>query len=183
MQVLERLGRLVRADAHGMMDALEERALVLRQQLREAEDAVARGRAELAALDEERARVREEGERLEQAVARLDHDVELAIADGEAELARFAIRRLLPHRAALEEAFARASRLEVRRERLATRLEGQSAELEALRPRVRAALARAEQPATTGSDAGAAAEGLAVSDEEVELELLRRRRAAAGEGA
>ena len=47
MQVFERIGTMLRADAHGVMDQLEERSLVLRQHLREAEIEVAHKRAKL----------------------------------------------------------------------------------------------------------------------------------------
>ncbi len=177
MQVFERLGRMLRADAHGMMDQIEERSLVLKQHLREAEVEVARKRAELEALEEERRQTSEQGARLEAQVASLDEDVELALRGDDPELARFAVRRLLPRREALDSLFARAARLDERRGQLAERLASQESQLAELRPRVRAALARPE-PACPGlSDWEGVA---AVSDEEVELELLRRREAARG---
>jgi phage shock protein A len=165
---------MLRADAHGVMDQLEERALLLKQHLREAETEVARKRARLEALDEERERVREDAERLEVRVRELDEDVELAMSGEDRDLARFAVRRLLPKRDALHELVARAKQLDEQRVRLEERLGEQEAQLAALRPRVRAELARAErEPELALADAVA-------SDEEVELELLRR--ATAGEG-
>lgn len=173
MRVFERIGRIVRADAHGMMDQLEERSLVMRQHLREAEGEVARKRARLEALDEERRQLREEGQRLEAVVASLDEDVSLAMDGDDPELTRFAVRRLLPRRDALRELLARAARLDARRARLVERLEAQEAQLAELRPRVRAHLERPEQASScAGLDP-------IVSDEEVELELLRRRVGAA----
>jgi hypothetical protein len=65
--------------------------------------------------------------------------------------------------------FARAARLEERRARLAERLEAQEAQLAELRTRVRVALARPQ------SEWIAFEEGNSVTDEEIELELLRRR--------
>lgn len=169
MRVFERIGRMVRADAHGMMDQLEERSLVLRQNLREAENEVARKRAVLEALDEERRTIRDEGVRLEARVTSLDADVALAIAGDDPELARYAVRRLIPQKAALRELFARAAELDGRRDRLAARLEAQQSQLDELRPRVRAKLARCEvdEPAFDVCDS--------VTEEEIDLELLRRR--------
>ena len=37
MNLLDRMARLVRADAHGVVEALEDRGLLLRQHLRDAE--------------------------------------------------------------------------------------------------------------------------------------------------
>ena len=172
MRVFERIGRLVRADAHGVMDQLEERSLVLRQHLREAENEVVRKRAALEARDEERRRLREEGERLEARVAALAADGALAMAGAAAERARYAVRRILPKQAALRELFTRAAELDARRVRAAERLEEQQAQLEELRPRVRAHLARRDSDAMSPYAEGVE-EG--VTEEEVELELLRRR--------
>jgi phage shock protein A len=152
-----------------MMDQLEERSLLLKQHLREAELEVARKRAELESMDEERRLAKEEGQRLEEQVARLDQDVELALGGDDPELARFAVRRLLPKREALRSLFTRAAQLEERRARLAEKLEAQDGQLLELRDRVRAALARPL------SESVAFDEAASVSEEEIELELLRRR--------
>ena len=128
MRVFERIGRIVRADAHGMMDQLEERSLLLKQHLREAELEVTQKRAKLEAIENERRRLSEDGQRLEVEVAALDEDVELAMGGDDAELARFAVRRLLPKREALRELFARAAQLDERRRRLQSRLEEQEAQ-------------------------------------------------------
>ncbi len=168
MRVFERIGRIVRADAHGMMDQLEERSLLLKQHLREAELEVVQKRAKLDAIDEEWRRHKTDGQRLEVHVATLDEDVELALSGDDPELARFAVRRLLPKREALRALFAGAVQLEERRSRLQVQLEVQEAQLAELRPRVRAALARPDpEPIEFGQEP-------AITDEEVDLELLRR---------
>jgi phage shock protein A len=169
MRVFERIGRIVRADAHGVMDQLEERSLLLKQHLREAELEVAQKRARIDAIDEERRRLATDGQRLEAQVAALDEDVELALGGGDADLARFAVRRLLPKRESLDVLFARAKQIDEQRARLSEQLETQEAQLAELRPRVRAALARPDpEPIDLGREAP-------VTDEEVELELLRRK--------
>ena len=169
MRVFERIGRIVRADAHGMMDQLEERSLLLKQHLREAELEVTQKRGKLEAIEEERRRQSEDGQRLEVQVAALDEDVALAMAGDDAELARFAVRRLLPKREALRTLFSRVTQLDEHRTRLQVRLEEQEAQLAELRPRVRAALARPDPEPIEWSGESV------VTDEEVDLELLRRR--------
>jgi len=152
-----------------MMDQLEERSLLLKQHLREAELEVAQKRAKLDAIDEERRRLSEEGQRLEARVAALDEDVELAMKGEDADLARFAVRRLLPKREALHTLCARAAQFDERRTRLQTRLESQEAPLGDLRARVRVAVVRPDpEPIGWGEES-------VVTDEEVDLELLRRR--------
>ncbi len=181
MRFLDRLALAVKADAHGVMDQLEERSLLVKQHLREAELELTRKRARAEALEEEERRLAEECRRLDSQVEALDEDVELALAGHKDELARFALRRLLPLRQAAQDKRLRIAELRESRTRLLERLEAQEAELDALRARARAQLAAADARRTEP----APATGLAgVADEQVELELLRRQRAGArGEGA
>jgi len=168
--LFDRIATLLRADAHGVVGALEDRALLLEQSLREAELDLLGKRARLETLEREEARVRERAERVRAAIAALDEDVELALAGEREELARFAIRRLLPlrdERAALER---EAASLAGARSALAERLARQEPELEELRARVRARLAQGPGPG--GPDPFAPPP---VDEAEVELELLRRR--------
>jgi phage shock protein A len=176
LKLLNRIGTLLKADAHGIVESLEERSLLLKQYLREAELEVNRKGARLEAVREEEKRLRESALRREEEIGALDEDVTLALANGKDDLARFAIRRLLPRRA---EAKALAARIAERAEEARTlgeRVEAQQRRLDALRTRVRTELAReAAGPdlAFPGGDPG-------VADEEVELELIRRREAAGG---
>ena len=178
MRHFERFNRLVKADAHGVIDSLEERSLLLKQHLREAELALARKRAEADALGEERGQLEQEAARLRTQLGALDEDVELALAADKQELARFAVRQLLPKRQALCALEERRAQLAERAAGLVEALPEQERELEELRSRVRVQLA-AEERRETACDPLPAA----VADEAVELELLRRREAARPEGA
>ena len=102
MRFFERVTRLVKSDAHGIIDRLEERSLLLKQHLRDAEIELGRKRTQAEALEEEERRLREEAARLDAKEAALDEDVELALAGGKEELARFAVARLLPAREATQ---------------------------------------------------------------------------------
>ena len=82
MRFVERVTRLVKSDAHGIIDQLEERSLLLKQHLRDAEIELGRKRTQAEALEEEERRSREEAERLGANEAALDEDVELAPAGG-----------------------------------------------------------------------------------------------------
>jgi phage shock protein A len=170
-----RLHRLARADAHGILDSLEDRALLLKQHLREAELELQHKRARVAALADEEHRLAEDAERLTVAVRSLDEDTRLALAEGREDLARFAIRRLLPRRSEVDALGARATEIAEERRRLAETLAQQESDFEELRARVRAHIAEERS--------GAAATGdpeLVVPDEDVEMELLRRLRTAEG---
>jgi phage shock protein A len=175
MKWIDRVATLIKADAHGVVDALEERSLLLRQHLREAELELLQKRARAQALAEEEARLQGETLRCGRRIAALDEDIALALEGEKEDLARFAIRRILPERrelAALEEEIAEVTEA---RAKLAERVEEQESQLESLRERVRVHLAE-------GARKGDDWEGTlppAVADEEVELELLRRRQARA----
>jgi phage shock protein A len=169
MRFIERVSQLVRSDAHGIIDQLEERSLLLKQHLRDAEVEVHRKRSESAALEEEQRRLREESDRLEGKERALDEDVELALSGGKEELARFAIARLLPIREARREIAARIAEVASARDRLSEQLDVQEGELDALRARVQSRLAELQHERSA-----APAPEKRVADEEIELELLRR---------
>ena len=175
LTLLERLKTLLEADAHGIVESLEERSLVLKQYLREAELEVNRKRARLDAVREDEKRLAETLRRREDEIRALDEDVTLALQSGKDELARFAIRRLLPRRAEVKALKARIVERAAEGRALAERVEEQQQRLDALRARVRAELARE----TSGDEARSWAEP-AVADEDVELELMRRRETAGG---
>ena len=178
MKLFERVTRLVKSDAHGILDHLEERDLLLKQHLRDAEIEVSHRRTRADALADEQRRLREEADRLRARETSLDQDVELALAGGAEDLARFAVARLLPVREARREIEARIAHVAESRDRLCERLVQQEAELCELKTRVQARLAeaRSERAAPPAPERRVAAE-------EVELELLRRRRRPAIGGA
>jgi phage shock protein A len=171
LRLLDRIATLLKADAHGMVESLEERSLLLKQYLREAELELNRKRARLEALRDEEKRLREASARREEDIRALDQDVGLALAGGKDDLARFAIRRLLPRRTELKALMAQIARHEEEGRVLAERIETQQTQLDALRLRVRAEVARERD------DVGAPSWAVepVVADEEVELELMRRR--------
>jgi phage shock protein A len=173
MKFFDRLALLVKADAHGVLEQLEERSLLAKQHLREAELELGRKRARSEALEEESRRLAEEAERLEAETAALDRDVALALAGGEEELARFALRRLLPKRRAADELRRRTAEIVELRTRVLARLESQEREFEDLQRRVRARLAALRDE----DSARALIAETPVAEEEVEIELLRRRTA------
>lgn len=173
MRLFERMATLLRADAHGVLDQLEEHGLLLRQELREAELELEHERTRLGALDDEARRLDEEAAKLAVEVDALDADVELALTGGEEALARFAVRRLLPRRRVLARLRTRRAELAGERERLAGRLAEHTRSFDELRTRVASRLAEGMGGLPVAGDAPA--------EEEVDLELLRRRRAR-GEG-
>ncbi len=176
MKFIDRLTLLLKADAHGVLEQLEERTLLAKQHLREAELELDRKRAQIHACAEESRRIGEEANQLEREITSLDSDVELAIAGGKEDLARFSVRKLLPMRRAAEAARRRTAELEQERARLAETLAVQERQFEELGAQVRTRIAAARY---AGGDAFA--RPAPAADEEVELELMRRQVAHAQE--
>lgn len=167
MSFFDRFKTTVVADAHGVIDALEDRALILRQCVREAEGELARKRAQLQALDLDARALERESARVEDGLAACDADAALALKAGEDELARYALKRLLTLRARKQRIAERRQQLEQSRRELEARLAEQGERHEELKARVNAELEHG-------------GEGIAdevVSEEQVELELLRRKAA------
>ncbi|MGH7900019.1 MAG: PspA/IM30 family protein [Candidatus Binatia bacterium] len=173
IKLLDRVATLLKADAHGIVESLEERSLLLKQYVREAEIDLNQKRARAEALRDEEKRLREALARAEEEIRALDEDIALALAGGKDDLARFAIRRLLPRRSEVKALAAEIESRNAELRALEERLLKQQKQFEELRARVRAELA-------LGAEAGAASPFRAearVADEEVELELMRRQAA------
>ena len=177
IRLTQRLGRLIRADAHGIIESLEDRALLLKQHLREAELELQRKRARITTLDDEAQRLTEDAARLDRAAARLDEDTRLALAGGRDDLARFALRRLLPLRDEIDALRERITGIGAERDRLEPKLAEQSEEFEILGQRIRERLA-ADSRSQTVFDPKLAD---SAAEEEVEMELLRRMQPARAE--
>lgn len=178
MAWFDRFSTLMKADAHGVIDALEDRALMLRQHLREAREAVEQKRVRLAGLEAERRDAQAESQRLEEQLETLEADVDLAMAEGQDDLARFAVKKLLPRRAQAQRVERRLGELAEERDRLVDTLAEQEAAFEDLEQRIKARLAQLD---SGGSNVDP--DEWVVRDEDVEFELLRRRQTtAAAEG-
>lgn len=180
MNLFDRFATLAKADAHGMLDSFEDRSLVLKQCMRDAELELAQKqmrRDELVNWLELGVRQRQQ---LQERTAALDDDIRLALERAEEALARFSIRRLLTTRRQLELNMQQEQDAREELGRLTRKLEAQERELQELRDRVEAQLARElalerSPAAACGADPSDATRSEAVREEEVELELLRRR--------
>ncbi|MEE8410107.1 MAG: PspA/IM30 family protein [Myxococcota bacterium] len=172
MKLFDRLAMLAKADAHGVVESLEDRALLLKQYVREAEIEVDRKRARVEALDAEHHRLSEEGARATERMRAIDADISLAMGEDKEDLARFSIKKLLPLRSTAERIQTRLEQVGTERQSLSDMLQSQQSELDELKHRVRSHLAtQAEAAASDNSSESAAYH---VTDEDVELELLRR---------
>ena len=173
MGLLSRMTTLLMADAHGVVDAVEDRALLLKQHVREAESDLNRKRARLEALQSEEKSLLEASKRFAEERKRADEDVSLALGGNKEDLARFAIKRLLALGRRMEHVERRTKSVKEEQKELHATLERQEEELEELRARVKSFLLRAEADETELQFLDPV-----VEDEDIEIELLRRKTAA-----
>jgi phage shock protein A len=168
MNIFKRLQTTLRADANGLIDALEEPTLMLEQHLRDAELALHEEQAALHRLEQEAKRLGAERERAEADRARFDDDAELALGQGRDDLARYALGQLVPRLRLLERIEARLASIAEESRALRPKLESRESALEELRGRVRAYRANRQTGAVDVAPEP-------VSDEQIEIELLRRK--------
>jgi phage shock protein A len=190
MKFWQRMGRTLRADAHGVIDAIEDRALLLKQHLREAELEVQRKQARCAALTAEEEQRKRQKLRLEAECLDHERDAELAVESGEDALARFALSAWLSKREAQQRISERLDLIDKERVELTKLLAQQEPELEALRTRVSAFVRESEERARGQYQGHGHAQGesgslepRAVASERIEIELLRRKRAHTSDAA
>jgi len=180
MTLLRRFLTLAKADAHGVLDSLEDSSLVLKQCLREAELELAQKRQRLEELGRWREQLEQARAELASRAQELDADIQLALGQDQEDLARFSIRRLLGARRRETALAEQLAGVREESERLARDLESQERELAELKERVQTHLteqrAREQFAAAVPEDGDPSRAGndLPVHELEVEIELLRR---------
>jgi phage shock protein A len=175
--LFQRIRTLLSADAHGLVESLEDRQLMLKQYVREAELELVRKRARVDALADDEKCLRDELARCEDELRTADADVDLAIEGGEDDLARFALRRVLGARAREQALRGEIGARAAERTAIEERLREQEQRFEALRARVRAEQSRPDEAPEDWLGEPV------VADEQIEIELLRRKRASRAGGA
>jgi phage shock protein A len=167
MSLFHRISTNFKADAHGVVDALEDRPLLLRQYVRDAEAELGRKRGRLQQVEAELQSLLREEKSTASELERFEADAEVALGASNDELARFALKGVLLRRARQRRHQARREQLELELSELGRLIADQAERYESLKERVNAELA------ASGTSFDSAFEN--VSEEQVELELLRRR--------
>jgi phage shock protein A len=167
MALLNRFTRLLRADVHAVLDQLEEPTTLLRQSLREMEEEVARGDAELQAAQAQQAPMQARHREVTTFIARLGGELDLAFGAGSESLARGLLRRRLEHERL-------AQHLEQRLAGLAEAITQQRRALDAQRDTLEGLRQKAALFDIAAAASTATTETL-VTDADVELAWLRER--------
>jgi phage shock protein A len=174
MALINRISRLFAADVHAVLDRIEEPQSLLRQAIREMEEALGRSTRQLHESERELAVLERRREQIEAALPELDEQLDVCFGADNMELARNVVKRklqaqriakhLAERRRTVEEQLADGRKqLEQQRAQLASTKE--KAELFAEDARERAASAEAPDAWRGGE--------IFVGDDEVETALLR----------
>lgn len=181
MPMFTRLVRLWKADLHGVMDQLEDRELLLNQHLREMETALDAREAAVRRLERELESVAEARKRCETEIAPLETEIEAALDQERDDIARFLIRRRRELDQKRDALARRSGRLERDVREARERLAEQRDQYDSLRLRARDFRRTEDRPFDAGVG-GYETEGGRPAEEEIELELLRRKKARSGKG-
>jgi phage shock protein A len=172
MALVTRLSRLFRADLHAVLDRIEEPDLVLRQAVREMEEALAVDERRLRLLGHEREQLAAAATDLDRTLARIEEELDACFAAGRDELARTLIRRRLESERARQSVVRRIETLDGHRDTLGARIEEQRTQLEAMRQKAEL-LAGQETAEAPGGGPALDPAACTVRDEEVEVAFLR----------
>ncbi len=177
MGIMTRIVRIFKVDVHGVMDQMEDKSLLLKQTIRDMEEELDRKETILKNLILRRDRVIQERRGYTRDLEGLERDLAVALKKEKDDIARMLIRKIKPlsdHTAILkikeesldEEIAARGSKLE--EQRLTCRQ---------FNLKVMDYLHKAEQSQweETFAGAGPGQPTREISDEEIELELIKRR--------
>ena len=177
MALVTRLTRLFRADAHAVLDRLEEPDILLRQAVREMEDEVVRNAHALKALELDHEQTRACIAQIESSLSGIAGELDLCFAADNQNLVRSLLRRRLQGERLAKHLNQRLVGLSDDIAQRRSALDDQRQRLEGMRQK--AAIFDVESGADK-SEAAWSGPDIAVSEDDIDLALLReqqRRRA------
>jgi phage shock protein A len=182
MAILTRIFRLFKADIHGVMDQIEDQGLLLKQHLRDMEEALIQKEAKLKQMCFAKDQARQDYEKGKNESNNLEQDLGVAIRKDRDDIARMLIKKLKPLAHIQSERCSHIDRLNHEIEQFREAIELQRLQFEQLRQQAANFFHRTEkQNEDHGWPAMQAGFGVHdLSDEEVELELLQRKEALKG---
>ena len=172
MALITRLSRLFKADMHAVLDRIEEPQQLLAQAIREMETALHQEQQQLKLQQHEQRQLQRRLEGLQQKLEASEEELDICFNSGKEELARGIIKRRLEAERLGRVLAQQEEALGEQAKQLSARIEQHRSELEGMRQK--AELLAAEQP---DNDTGRGMDdiGVSVSEDEVEIALLREK--------
>lgn len=174
MTIITRFIRLCKADIHGVMDHLEDKELLLKQYLRDMEDDLNAEKTRLGQLTAANEGSRRFFGKYENEIARIEDEIETAIQKEKDDIARFLIRKSRPYMQMRNQTSRQMEAAEDEISQLKTRIEQRQAQLKDIQRRARE-YSETIKAGTDLFDIGDVENDDAFTEEEIELELFRRK--------
>jgi phage shock protein A len=165
MTLIARLSHLMQADLHALLDRIEEPETLLKQAVRDMEEAIDQDRRTLRTLELEQSLLAQRRTDLLGQLPRLGEELELCFSAGKQDLAKSLVRKRLETEQAVTALGNKLASLDHEHNRLQSSIAENCGRLEAVRQRVELAESRG---AAWGTEPEAA-----VSEREVEIAWLR----------
>ena len=182
MAILTRIFQQFRADVHGVMDQLEDQGLLLKQHLRDMEEALVQKETELKKMGIAEEQAQQEFQKGKKETEDLESDLETAIKKDRDDIARLLIKKLKPLTRIQSERRYHIDLLNHEIGQFKENLAQQRVQYEELKKKATTYFLRTEKQRWE-EPVSAAPSGFSVnelSEEEVELELLQRKEALKG---
>ena len=191
MAIANRIRRLFRADVHAVLDIIEEPEAILKQAIREMQEALDLKRARLARDQKNLNSLKATEDYLKEQLAKVQKDVKLCLKEGSEELARKTVGRKLAYEKHLAAVEQRISSGEKICQQQTQEIDLQQGQLESIVEKAKLFVPTAQEDSAfsvaesiLSTSAGRSySGGMQVSEEEIELEWIRIRDSFAKGGA
>ena len=177
MTILTRILRLFKADIHGVMDQLEDKELLIRQYLREMENSLQNKEVQLQQIDEKIRHNESTSATHHLEIEKIERDLLLALRKDKDDIAKMLIRRQRTRHMHCEQLQQQRQDLQKGKEQLSSLLGEQRLRYASLKAKANTFCnpSRQEdfnQPESIFSEPDS---GIAINEEEIELEFIRRK--------
>jgi phage shock protein A len=180
MGIMTRVVKIFKADIHGVMDQLEDQGLLLKQHLRDMEEALSSGEARLQTKIAARKQAQLEHDNFRQQTEALEHDLEVAVKKNKDDIARMLIKKVKPLDDLRKDIAQHIRTLDEEIAALQDQLDQQHLKYAQIKHRAleycHHSRSRARRKDLSDVPVGTSSE---LSEEEIELELLKRKEAMA----
>jgi len=170
MALITRVSRLFQADFHAVLDRIEEPGVLLRQAVREMQEALARDEQRDRILKHELAQLTSRETELTQSLQEIEEQLDVCFGAGHDDLARACIRRKLETQRFCKGLSRKRQALQETLDELDTRLRENRARLDSMQQK---AELLAEESARARPADNRILPDICVADEEVEVAFLR----------
>jgi len=179
MGIASRIVNIFKADIHGVMDQLEDQGLLLKQYLRDMEETLNLKDAKLAKKIALRNQIQKEHDKYDQQYRALDHDLTVAVQRGKDDIARMLIRKTKPLGSLCDELAGQVATLDEEISQFKEHLSEQRLQYEQLKIRSAEYFHRTEMRVREKDMLDIIPNNIPgeLSEDEIELELLKRKEA------